>query len=167
MILNTLAQLLKSNVDHIIVVTGHQSTLINEMLIDLDIHIVHNPNYQDGMVTSIQAGLKHKDLSSPFMITHADLPWIKTADYNWLIDHYLQFRDERPSMILQPVNNQTTGHPVIFDAQYTQKILALSGKKNLKSFVQQFQSSIYRVKTHKKCFFADIDTLEDYNKSRS
>lgn len=41
----------------VIVVTGHEAARVEDALRGLDVQLVHNPSYSDGLSTSLRAGL--------------------------------------------------------------------------------------------------------------
>ncbi len=54
---NLVAQLLKSTVDEVIVVLGHEKDNIKQVLTQKELVFTVNINYNSGMTSSIQAGI--------------------------------------------------------------------------------------------------------------
>jgi molybdenum cofactor cytidylyltransferase len=66
---------LKSRARPIVVVTGHQPERVQAALRDLDLRIVHNPDFADGLSTSLKAGLSAlPDDVDGALVLLADMP---------------------------------------------------------------------------------------------
>src|SRR5262249_22248058 len=53
----TVETALASRADPVIVVTGHERDRVEQALAGLDVRLVHNPDYADGLSTSLKAGI--------------------------------------------------------------------------------------------------------------
>ena len=74
-----------SEAENILVVLGHQSDKIKEVLIDQPVDFVYNPLYMSGMITSIKAGIGASSINSKgYMICLSDMPFVRTVDLNVL-----------------------------------------------------------------------------------
>src|SRR3954451_16093015 len=75
-----------SPVDEILVVTGHQSEVIEAALARAPARIVRNPDYRSGMLSSVQCGVAASaPETSWFLIALADQPQLAPA----LVRHLL------------------------------------------------------------------------------
>ena len=79
-----LNSLVKSNVNKIIIVLGHESAKIKKIIKkNKKIIFVINKKYKSGMSSSIKAGLKKiSKKDNGFIIVQSDMPFIKTTIIN-------------------------------------------------------------------------------------
>ena len=79
-----LNSLIKSNVNKIIIVLGHESAKIKKIIKkNKKIIFVINKRYKSGMSSSIKAGLKKiSKKDNGFIIVQSDMPFIKTTIIN-------------------------------------------------------------------------------------
>ena len=81
--------LLSSAVDEIIVVVGYKAEEITETIAAKPVKIMFNPNYQQGMSTSIIAGLILVDpKAQAVMLALGDQPLVDSQTINRLIDEF-------------------------------------------------------------------------------
>ena len=74
---HVLENLIHSTADEIILVLGHEAEAIRESLPELPVKIVINPDYQQGMASSLRQGLLAMDpTSEAFLVMLADQPGI-------------------------------------------------------------------------------------------
>src|SRR6185295_14743802 len=57
MIRRTVENVLQSKASPVLVVTGHEDAKIREALVGLPVTFAHNPNYAEGLSTSLKAGI--------------------------------------------------------------------------------------------------------------
>ena len=158
-----LDQLQASDAAEVLIVIGHESDQLFRLLADESPNLVLNPDYKQGMTTSIQAGVKAASFKARgYMVCLSDLPLITTAEYNQLI---LTFEDKHqtdPKLILQPSLNGKRGNPVIFSSSYRQQILQHPHMEGCKHIIQQNHDHLQTLPVQSDHFFRDMDTPEDY-----
>ena len=84
-----LNNILKSNVNEIIIILGYQNETI-EKLIDKTsrVKFVFNANYKEGLASSIKKGIKNlSEKNEAFFISLGDMPSINYNTYNQLIKY--------------------------------------------------------------------------------
>ncbi|MBK8503462.1 MAG: nucleotidyltransferase family protein [Saprospiraceae bacterium] len=87
MIRRVVESICRSKVREVLVVTGYQTAVIEEMLAGLDkVQFVHNDDYEKGMSTSMRKGVKDLGQIDGCMICLGDLPHLTTNDYDRLIE---------------------------------------------------------------------------------
>lgn len=160
---HTFTALQKSNIDQLVIVTGHQANQIENAL-GRPNNFVHNPNYEEGMTRSIQTGILalNKDIDA-FMICLADMPFLNTAHYNRMIKAYRDL-PIHPPMILQPKVQTRTGNPVIFSSYFKESILAVTDTNGCKSVIKKNSEQVHHLSFKEEKLFFDIDRIEDYQK---
>lgn len=143
----------------ITVVTGFNSEKIGALLDGYgNIEIVFNENYEDGMYSSIKAGLRRVQADSFFFLP-GDCPFVAPAVYEKMLERKI----ESNKGIIVPLFKGVPGHPVLFGKGYREKILHNSEYKNLREFIHDNNSEFLEV-GHEGVLF-DIDTMEDYQKA--
>ena len=151
-----------SAADAVLVVLGHEAEKIKAVLQDQALRFVKNTCYEKGMTTSIQSGVNAASRESVgFMICLADLPFAETSDLNRLIQAFTDFRRTESSLIIVPVFQGQRGNPVLFSAEFRDKLLAHNGE-GCKGIVSKYPQSVREVSMENDNLLRDIDTPEDY-----
>lgn len=108
-----------------ILVTGHLADSVASQVADLDILAVHNPDFADGMASSIRAGMKALDPGTEaVIILLGDMPRIGKADLEKLITAY---REHDNSLIVTATADGKRGNPVLWDRRFFNALSSLSG----------------------------------------
>jgi len=151
-----------SSADAVLVVLGHEAEKIKAVLQDQALRFVKNTCYEKGMTTSIQSGVNAASMESVgLMICLADLPFAETSDFNRLIQAFTDFRRTESSLIIVPVFQGQRGNPVLFSAEFRDKLLAHNGE-GCKGIVSKYPQSVREVSMENDNLLRDIDTPEDY-----
>jgi molybdenum cofactor cytidylyltransferase len=145
-----------SAVDRTIVVVGHHRREI-ESHVRPDVGLVFNPDYEHGMVTSFQAGIRALppgvDGALLFLVDH---PIVDLATIESLLPHTGLNR------IVLPVFEGRRGHPVFFGRAVLDEIIALSPDQGANIVVRRDPSRVIEVPASSSGILADIDTPEDF-----
>ena len=136
--------------DRTMVVIGHDSEIIKDLLKAYDVEFVYNPDYLSGQRSSILAGVSAvKD--DDFMVIPGDLPLITKDDVKGTINLLRKFSTARA------VYDSIPGHPVAYRKENREKLLGFLGsmKEYLETTTHQaYSASIGAV--------FDVDTPEKY-----
>ncbi|MGA2548018.1 MAG: NTP transferase domain-containing protein [Rectinemataceae bacterium] len=121
--------------------------------------VVDNPNWERGLLGSIQAALSLV-VGDAFFLAHADMPFIESVDYRALAEA----RAERTSNGLADAaffasHDGVRGHPVLLPSAWIPEMLALDARGMMKDFLAD--RPIALVETGRGAL-RDIDTPEDY-----
>ena len=139
----------------IIVVTGHNSEIVKDALAGYEgLEFVYNPDYREGMYSSIKAGLRHIS-GDRFFFLPGDCPMVPAEVYARLL--------EIDSEIVIPVYRNMKGHPVLFNHSVVEKILKNKSYTTLRQFI--YANNPVFVEVGYSGILIDIDTLEDYCKA--
>lgn len=164
MIAHMVDEILASQPDELIVVTGYESSEISAWLKDKQVKIVFNPHHLKGMTTSIQAGvMAAHEHSSGFMICLGDQPLILAKEYNLLINHFLEEKSFNTRQILVPVFEGKRGNPVIFSSFYRNEILQHQQMEGCREIILRNQPYVRPITVETPHILKDIDTPEDYD----
>lgn len=159
----TLGQIAASGAEEIIVVLGHESERILPLLKNFPVKTTFNPDFEVGMTTSIQAGVRAASTdSSGFMICLSDMPLIEAATYRSLTESFFEKKKTDERVIVQPAFENTPGNPAIFSAGYKNEILALTFKEGCKPILQNNLEHVHRFAIPNKSILMDADTEEAY-----
>jgi len=152
---NILDAVSQSTIQNTVVVVGHHR---NEICARVKVpNLVFNPNYEQGMVTSFQAGIRAlpEDCSGAvlFLVDH---PVVDVETINALVKNFA------PNRIVIPVFSGRRGHPVLFSAEALQEILALPSSQGANIVVRKVPDRIFEVTVDAPGILVDIDTPEDF-----
>jgi len=146
----------------VIVVTGSNHTEISKEIEDLKIVITENKNWDEGMGSSINIGLKQLLDSFPTIenciISVCDQPFIDASVFSELI----QMQKDSQKGIVASKYSETLGTPVLFSKKYFKDLSNLSGYEGAKKLLQKFKDDIAEISFEKGAI--DIDTQDDYQK---
>lgn len=161
MIEAALDNLHNSRCDEIIVVLGFAVDEVRPLVEGKErVKVVINPQFEDGMSTSIHQGLKKiSPRATGILIALADQPFIPPEVMNALIE---SFKTGNKGIVL-PAYEGKRGHPVILDREkYEGELLALQGDVGGKEIVGKHPEDVLEVEVASKGVLMDIDAPEDY-----
>jgi molybdenum cofactor cytidylyltransferase len=154
---NILDAISRSSIQQTVVVVGHHRAEIEARMAAP--RIVFNPDYEQGMVTSFQAGIRAllPDASGAvlFLVDH---PLVEPSTIESLIGSFA------PGRIVLPVFEGRRGHPVLFAAEVLQEILALPASQGANIVVRKDAGRIVEVPVNAPGILVDIDTPEQFEK---
>ncbi|MFP4177169.1 MAG: NTP transferase domain-containing protein [Acholeplasmataceae bacterium] len=136
-------------VNHIYVVTGHYHEAIASHLRDEHVTCAFNPNYQEGMFSSVKRGVRA--VVEDFFVIPGDCPFVSRATYQRLME-----TDEPISV---PVYGKRKGHPIFISIALKRALLESGPDMNLKAFRDRYDYEAIAVDDSH--IIDDIDTLAD------
>ena len=158
---HTYDQLVAASFDSIIVVTGRDASLIEEVLLPLispNTELIYNVEFKKGMTSSIQAGLKVSDGSDAVMICLSDMPEIKSKGYNNLINEFQILGGS--DKLLVPFKDGVKGNPVIIGSDYFTQLAEHKEPNGCSAIVKANAENLIKFETNDEAYFFDIDTPE-------
>jgi CTP:molybdopterin cytidylyltransferase MocA len=153
-ILDAIAQ---SPIHNTVVVVGHHR---NEIAAALNLpDLVFNPDYEEGMITSFQAGIRAlpEDCEGA-MLFLVDHPIVEAGTINALLEQ------AAPDRIVVPTFNGRRGHPSLFGIQVLQEIISLPPSQGANIVVRRDPDRVVQVAVDAPGILVDIDTPEDFKK---
>lgn len=160
--------MLDAKFNEVIVVIGHCAEQIQGLIADRTVRTVFNPDYNKGMLTSIQAGVSSLNLvkvnkqRNAFSLMLVDQPFITSTLINKIIDEYAQVEKG----IVLPSYNYRRGHPVIFNHKYSDVIISLGvDSDGVRSLYKTYSDDIHYVEVDTDAVLLDIDYKEDYERA--
>jgi molybdenum cofactor cytidylyltransferase len=143
----------------VILVTGYKHEEIEASVKSQSITNVFNPDYEQGMFTSVQAGIrKIKPECRAFFVLPADIPLVTTDTIKELKDAGVK----SPQNILYPVYQGKRGHPPLIPTSLIPAILGWEKGGGLKAVLETYKKLEMEVPVDDKYILFDIDTPEDY-----
>ena len=156
MVARVVDSLQQSHAQRVIVVTGHEPERIKEALSGRDVEFVHNPDYAEGIGSSVRVGVAALgDDVDGALVALADMPWVSTEVINRLIDAFTS--DSEPSIFIPRFGGQR-GNPVLWGAQHFPELVALAGDVGGKALFQRHASAICYVDVESASVNLDVDT---------
>jgi len=149
---------LSSKARPVIVVTGHESERIASALKSLEVQIVHNPNYDDGLSSSLKAGLAALPPDTDAVaVALGDMPEISGE----LIDRLAAaIHPERGTLIAVPVRDGKRGNPVVWSRRLFEELAKLEGDVGARHLIGLHSEAIAEVQVNDDGILLDIDTQE-------
>ncbi|MBB6237260.1 molybdenum cofactor cytidylyltransferase [Pedobacter sp. AK013] len=152
---------LETNCEPVIVVLGANAKEISSQHQNDQINFVINENWENGMASSIVAGLstliKNNSKIESIIIAVADQAFIKMSNFNNLIEK----QKETGKNIIASAYDETMGTPVLFKKDYFEVLLSLKGAEGAKNILKQYPLDLETVAFEHGGI--DIDTETDYN----
>ena len=119
--------------------------------------IVHNENWEDGIASSIQAGIESlPDACNGILLLLCDQARIEAGHLQLLLERWL----EDKSRIVASEYADTIGAPVIIPREVFNDIMKLRGDKGAKSIIEKHPDKVTLVNIPEGEF--DVDTQDDY-----
>ncbi|MDA0651875.1 MAG: molybdopterin-binding/glycosyltransferase family 2 protein, partial [Proteobacteria bacterium] len=114
-----------SGASPVIIVTGHEPGLLEEALADRDVRFIHNPDFADGLSTSLRAGLSLLDPEyDGAVVCLGDMPSVSANHINRLID---AFDPAAGHAIIVPTFKGKRGNPVLWHRRFFAAMSDVSG----------------------------------------
>lgn len=137
-------------VDEVIVVTGHNRSVIETIdFANKNVRLVYNKHYASGMYSSVVKGLK--EAKGSVLLTPGDIPMIKSSTIEKVLS--------KECKVVKPSYEYKAGHPVFIRHDVVKEILQ-GDYCNLRDALKEFD--IQYAEVEDEGILMDIDTLEDY-----
>jgi molybdenum cofactor cytidylyltransferase len=157
---HVISTFLSAGVD-VFLVVGYRRDEIIAGIKKRDIDIVYNPDYAQGMFTSVQAGIRRlKPVHRAFFILPVDIPLVRPAT----ISRLMEAASENPGKIVYPVFGGKRGHPPLIPSNLAQAILAWRNNGGLRAVLEIEEESALEVSVPDGNILFDIDTPPDYQR---
>ena len=152
---------IQSKVEGVLVVLGSDFKKIEEKIKNYSLEIVINPDFQSGMLSSVQKGFQALPKNAQaVLVILGDQPSISTAVINKIVNAY----KKTGKGIVLPVYRKNRGHPVLIDVKYREEVEKLSPDLGLRGTVYSHPEDILEVDVETSNILRDIDDEEDYKR---
>jgi molybdenum cofactor cytidylyltransferase len=161
---------LASQARPIIVVLGHQAAQVRTQIAHFTTIIsVENPDYQQGMSTSLRTGLQilihgQNTQEQAFhslngaIILLGDQPLMTTS----IIDALIACKQTTGKAIVAPLYNSRRGNPVLFDSSLFPELMAIRGDEGARSVIEQHRTEVATIELSDAMASYDVDTWDAY-----
>lgn len=144
-----------ARVSRTIVVTGHKAEAVAAALAGLDITLVHNPRFAEGLATSLATGLAALPPETDgVLVALGDMPQVATATLDALIAAF------SPGEVVLPVTKGEVGNPILWPRAAFADMARLTGDAGARRLLPAFEGRIRRIEVADAGIFADVDTPE-------
>ena len=147
---------LASRARPVVVVTGHERERVEATLARLPVTLVHNPNYAEGLGTSLKAGIA--DLPAEVdgaVICLGDMPQVDAA----LIDRLIDAIDpDKGALVAVLTLNGKRGNPVVWSRRFFPDLMAVEGDVGARHLIGRYGEAVVEVPVSDTAVLADIDT---------
>ena len=151
----SVANLLAAGTGNIVAVTRRDPEMIR-VLEACGCRVVINDRADEGVGTSIAAGVAASSDANGWLIVLADMPSIR-AETIAAVAGALR----GGARIVVPVMAGRRGHPVGFSARYGMELQALTGDTGARQILNTDAALVEEISVNDAGIFADIDTRED------
>lgn len=153
--------LLDAALDDVVVVVGHEAEAVRAALADLDVRFVRNPDYGDGLSTSVERGVTAASDADAAVFMPGDMPGVDPAAVDLLVDAH------RAGLgtALAAAHDGRRGNPVLFDRAHFDALRAVEGDVGGRPVLLESDESAL-VETGVPGVVADVDTTDDLRQHR-
>jgi molybdenum cofactor cytidylyltransferase len=144
----------------IIVVLGANEEIIKPTIEGLNITTIRNPDWQEGMASSIRTGVNNlrqsgQNIDSAILML-CDQPFIDAELLNQLVQR------KQAKGITACTYKDTIGPPVLFTKKYFDELLLLKGHEGAKKLILKYPGDVETIPFPLGA--VDIDTMEDFER---
>jgi molybdenum cofactor cytidylyltransferase len=151
----------------VVVVTGHEASAVRAALEGRDVTFVHNPDFADGMATSIRTGIAAvPEDAVAVVICLGDMPALAGADIGRLVAAF----EGGGADICVPVAGERRGNPALFARCLFPELQALSGDTGARGLIAAHADQVREVRMEGTGTLTDLDTEADidaYNRTQN
>ncbi len=171
---HVLDAVLASQARPVVLLLGHQAELVRahiaSYIIQSDVTVIENPDYLQGMSTSMRLGIQtlqtYSYTKSPgeevdsALLLLGDQPLITAQDIDILIATYRK----TGKSIIAPTYEGKRGNPILFDASLFPELLEITGDEGGRSVLERHRDEIATVEMGNPLANIDVDTWEAYQR---
>ncbi len=150
---------LKSRANPVIVVTGFEDRRVRHALEGREVTFVHNPDYAQGMATSLGRGVKAAPRDTGgIIVCLGDMPHVAAAHIDRLIATHAA---DSECAICVPVFDGRRGNPVLWDRRFFAGLAAIEGDTGGRALLKRYADCVCTVEMEDSAILGDVDTPED------
>lgn len=157
----TVKELVAANTGELVVVLGANAEAHKKVIGDYPVRIIENTDWQNGMGSSIKAGLEYITNQLPeskaVIISVCDQPHLTSLHMKELIRSYFK---NKKSIVASAYKN-TVGVPVLFDRSHFEALSKIQDEEGAKKVMQQNKNEVDSVSF--PLGNIDLDSMEDYD----
>ena len=150
----------KSEANCLVVVLGSNPGLIQTGFDISSTPFIVNPDWQHGMSSSMQSGLRflmEKEDVDQVVLMLCDQPFVDAS----LLDQLITAKETSGKGIVAAAYSNTLGVPALFDGRYFEDLFQLTGSEGAKKVIFKHQAEVHALDFPLGA--VDLDTEEDIN----
>ncbi len=145
-----------SQASPLVVVTGHERDKVEAALAGLPARFVHNPDYAQGLSTSVKCGLAAlPEEVDGAVVCLGDMPMVAAAAIDRLI---AAFNPVEGRVLCVPTRRGKRGNPVLLGKRLFAELAAVSGDVGARSLIAGHPELVAEVEMESDAVLTDIDT---------
>lgn len=145
----------------LVVVTGYQQERLREALADCAVRFVHNPDYEQGLSSSLRAGIESLPTEvSGALVCLGDMPWVTSRHIERLI---AAFDPGNGAAICVPVVAGRRGNPTLWAARFFSAMASGEGDVGARHLFSGYASQLREVSFADDAPILDVDTPEQFS----
>jgi molybdenum cofactor cytidylyltransferase len=145
-----------AGIEELIIVLGSTFEKIKKEIIDPDVHIVQNPEWQEGISGSLRKGFeKIGDGFSEVIIFVVDQPFLSSD----LLEKFISYYEKHDPEILVTRVGEHLVHPVLYKRRIFEALRSLKGDKGGKQLFNLYK--VIHFDWEDERLLIDIDTRDD------
>lgn len=149
----------RAGIGDIVTVVGHLSEKLIPVVKAASSRYTINDNYDDGMYSSIQTGVKAlKHPCDAFFLHPVDIPLVLPTTVRKLSNAFC--KNSLP-MVWYPQFQSRRGHPPLINSKLINKILSYSGQGGLREFLRSYENQAISIPVEDPFIRLDADTPND------
>lgn len=157
-IARVVASVLASRASPVLVVTGHQGAALYDALRGWEVRFVDNPDYADGLSTSLRAGIAALPPETEgVVVCLGDMPAVDAGIINALI---ATFDPATGAEVVAPSHDGRRGNPVLWGRRFFAELMSLSGDQGGKPLLAAHPEACRQLAVETPGILLDLDTPE-------
>jgi molybdenum cofactor cytidylyltransferase len=164
-VLGQVLQVVRSaGVEDLLVVTGAAREAVEAICLAAGVRTVPNPEYESGeMLSSLQIGLRTMPPNSQAaLVVLGDQPGIQES----VVEAVVRAHIESGASLAVPSYEHRRGHPWLVGRDWWAELLEMQPTQTPRDFLNRHGDGIHYVQVESASILQDIDTPEDYLKTR-
>jgi molybdenum cofactor cytidylyltransferase len=158
MVLRAVNAALASKAATATVVLGHDAERVEALLAGRQVNLVRNPDYLQGMSTSLRAGTRAlPPEAEAAVVLLADMPRVSAVHVDRLID---AFDAKQPSIVV-PEKDGRRGNPVLWPREFFAGMRSVAGDKGARGLLEAHADRLRRLAFDDDAIFIDVDSPDD------
>ena len=158
-------QAVASRAKPVIVVTGHEREKVETALSGLPVRVLHNPDFAEGLGTSLKAGIAAvPDEADAAIVCLGDMPQVDAALINKLVS---AFDPERGALVIVPSIDGRRGNPVVWSRRFFDDLMSIQGDIGARHLIGTYAEAVVEVPVVGEAALTDVDTPESLSAVKS
>jgi molybdenum cofactor cytidylyltransferase len=165
LIRKTVETIIEAGLRDIVVVVGHQEADIRAALSGTSVRFVANPDFADGLSTSLKVGLGALSPDAEAaLVCLGDMPLLRADHLQRLA---AGFDMEADKLIGVPTHHGKRGNPILWARRFFDDMRQVSGDTGARHLIGVHESLVYEVEFDDTAVLTDLDTAEQWQRFRA